>query len=529
MASGREGHLTNRFAVAPARVGRACADADHELLLLSVGTHRAIADRVKLTFAVWLLACGVAGAQPATIDPHVRPPTRPEPPAAETPITADDVREAPKPGEEHGRLDPIDPGDGVGRLIARGFLWLPRLPIMLVAQPVRGALYAQDRYHAAEAVASLFFSDDEKIAIFPTVLFETGFGLNAGARAQFKDLLGQDERVKLRAGYGGRYKTVAALDIDTGKRIASKVSAGIDARYEARDEERFSGIGNNDLVAASEGMREPIGDPFGVETRYRMSVMRLSPRLRFQLSANLSITGTAAVIRKQFGDLTPADIEGSDRPIGEIYATDQVPGFMTGTTFLYDEVELAWDTRRPAHWLDPKGVRGTGGFALVYAARQEDLDQGADFYRVGLDVQRYLRFGPGPRVIELRGVAELVTGDRDRVPFTELPRLGGVDVLRGYPTDRFRDRLAAVAQVNYLWMLSRYLAAVGFVDAGRVYSGVRDVTLDDMRVGFGGALEVFSDSGMMIRAQLASSIDGGVTAFLALEPTFESRSRVERY
>jgi len=488
---------------------------------------------VKLTFAVCLILHGVAHAQPttppSTIDPRVRPPEPVEPPAEEKPVTADDVRDAPKPGQEHGRLDPIDTGDSVGRLIARGFLWLPRLPILIVAQPVRGALYVQDRYHAAEVVASLFYSDDEKIAIFPTVLFETGFGLNAGVRAQFKDLLGQDERVKLRAGYGGRYKTVAALDIDTGKRIASRVSAGIDARYEARDEERFSGIGDNDLVAAAEGPREPIGDPLGVQTRYRLSVMRLSPRLRFQLPANLAITGTAALIRKKFGNLTPAEIQGSDRPLGEIYATDQVPGFMSGTTFLYDEVELAWDTRRPAHWLDPKGVRGTGGLALVYAGRQEDLDEGADFYRVGLDVQRYFKFGPGPRVLELRGYAELVTGDRDRVPFTELPRLGGVDLLRGYPTDRFRDRLAAVVQVNYLWMLSRYLAAVGFVDAGRVYSGVRDVTLDDMRVGYGGALEVFSDSGMMIRAQLASSIDGGVTAFVSLDPTFESRSRVERY
>ena len=488
---------------------------------------------MKLSFAVCLLLHGVASAQPSappsTIDPRVQPPEPVEPPAEEKPVTADDVRAAPVPGQEHGRLDPIDTGDGTGRPIARGFLWLPRLPLMIVAQPVRAALYVQDRFHAAEAIASFFYSDDEKIAIFPTVLFETGFGFNAGLRAQFKDLLGQDERLKLRAGYGGRYKTVAAVDLDTGKSFSSTVSAGIDLRYEQRDKERFSGIGDNDLVASSEGPREVIGDPLGVETRYRMSILRASPRLRFELPANFSITGTGAVIRKEFGDLTPGEIPGPTPPTGDVYATDQVPGFMAGTTFLYDEVEIAWDTRRPAHWLDPKGVRGTGGLALVYAGRQEDLNAGPDYYRVGLDVQRYLKFGPGPRVLEVRGVAELVTGERDRVPFSELPRLGGVDLLRGYPTDRFRDRLAMVAQANYLWMLSRYLAAVGFVDAGRVYAGVRDVTLDNMRVGFGGALEVYSNSGMMIRAQLASSIDGGMTAFISLDPTFESRSRVERY
>ena len=172
---------------------------------------------------------------------------------------------------------------------------------------------------------------------------------------------------------------------------------------------------------------------------------------------------------------------------------------------------------------------GTGGLVMAYVGRQADLNEGAKFYRVGVDLQRFLRFGPGPRVLELRGYAELVTGDRDSVPFTELPRLGGPDMLRGYTTDRYRDRFAAVAQVNYLWMLSRYLAAVGFVDAGRVHDGVKAFTFEDTRVGFGGALEVYGSSGMLLRAQLATSIDGGVAAFVSLDPVFEARSRVERY
>ena len=465
------------------------------------------------------MSTAIAGAQPATIDPNVRPPDT-EPPATtgDEPV-AGDVVDAPRPGNEHGRLDTIDSGDGVGRKIGRGLLWVPRAPLMLAAQPIRGALYLQDRYYAVEAISSLFFTGDRKIGIFPTVLFETGFGLNGGVRAQLRDLLGEDEKLKLRVGYGGRFQNIAALDLDTGKHIASRVAAGIELRYEKRDQEQFFGIGQNELVDSMDP-REPIGDPFGTSTRYRMSVLRMSPRLRVQLPYDLAATGTGALIRKKF----------DDAGIASVYPTDGIPGFIAGTRFLYDELELAWDTRRPAYWLEPKGVRGTGGLALVYAARQEDLDAGPNFYRVGLDVQRYLRFGPGPRVLELRGYAEWVTGPRDRVPFSELPRLGGPDLLRGYPTDRFRDRFAAVAQVNYLWMLSRYLAAVAFVDAGRVYESPRAVTLDDMGVGFGGALEMYGgDGGMLFRAQLASSIEGGVAAFISLDPVFESRSRVERY
>ncbi|MEJ7596678.1 MAG: BamA/TamA family outer membrane protein [Kofleriaceae bacterium] len=473
-----------------------------------------------------MLFGGAAAAQPATVDSSTDPAPAPADPASPAkPVSADDVRDAPKPGQEHGRLDPLDLGDGVGRWIGRVLLFPVRVPMFIVAQPVRGALYLQDRFYAAETIAALFYTEDKKLAIFPTVLVETGFGLNGGVRIQLKDLFGQGEKIRARGGYGGRFRQVATLDIDSGEAFGPRVSAGIDMRYELRASERFSGIGNNELETSMD-RRDPV-DPLGVATRYRMTVLRASPRVRLELPQNLWVTGTGAVIDKNYEQLEDAD--GSDRPIQEIYDPASIPGFIDGTRFLYTELEVAWDTRRPSHWLDPKGVWGTGGLVLAYAGRQAGLDDGATFYRIGVDLQRFLRFGPGPRVLELRGYAELVTGDREHVPFTELPRLGGVDLLRGYTTDRYRDRFAAVAQVNYLWMLSRYLGAVGFVDAGRVSNGVNAFTFEDLRVGFGGALEAYSSSGLLLRAQLATSIDGGITAFVSLDPVFGARSRVERY
>jgi hypothetical protein len=101
-------------------------------------------------------------------------------------------------------------------------------------------------------------------------------------------------------------------------------------------------------------------------------------------------------------------------------------------------------------------------------------------------------------------------------------------MLRGYDRDRFRDRIAAVGQVGYLFSLSRFVAASTFVDVGRVYSGFDALTVRDPRVGFGAALEIYSEKAMVIRAEVASSIDGGMFAYVSVDPAWDKHARTER-
>ncbi|HEU0034530.1 MAG TPA: BamA/TamA family outer membrane protein [Kofleriaceae bacterium] len=491
-----------------------------------------------------VLAAGPAAADPVAVDPRstepdttakettdTPSPDEPKPAPEETPVAAEDVAGAPLPGHEHGRTDPIDLGDGPGRRVGRALMWIPRIPIELVAQPVRGTLYVHERYHVFAGIASLFLSDDQKIAIFPTALFETGFGLNVGMRGLFRDVFGGHEKISIRAATGGQYKQVAALDIDTGKHIPGRLRASIDARYEKRDEEHFFGYGNGDLVTAPAMPIDPLTSDANAPARYRVKVTRGSPRLTYKVTDNLSITGTGAIVRKQFSDL---DEDSSFYlPLDQAYMTNRIPG-LEGITFLYDELEVAWDTRRQADPWDAPGMRGTGGLVLGYAARQEGIrGEDAGFYRLGFDLQRFVRLTIRPRVLELRLVGEMVTGAREDVPFTELPRLGGTNLLRGYYYDRFRDRVAVVSQVSYLWATSNWLAAKLFVDTGRVYSGldaVANENVDHLRVGYGGALELYSRKDLLMRFELASSLDeGGVFFNFSLNPVYDTRSRVERY
>lgn len=492
---------------------------------------------VRLLF-LWLLVPALAFAEVASVEPatpDVRPPDTVDvfaPAPVEQPTSAADVASAPRPGEESGRLDPVDEGDSTGRRIARGLLWIPRLPVEMAVQPVRGVLYLKDRYHAFSRIASWFTTEDKTIAIFPTAIVETGFGWNVGVRAHFNDAFGGGERIRLRAAIGGAWRSIAELQLDAGKHEKRAVSGGVKLRLEERDEERFYGYGNGSSSAPPAMLIDPTMDDTAVGTLFQVRTGQVTPHVRLQLPGNIALTASAAFLRDRSETATGDDDDGIDgeideSPIDTVYDTSRIAGFGSRES-IYTELEVAWDTRRAAHPYDPPGMRGTGGLVSAFAGRYDGLGKDLDFYRAGLDLQRYIHLTRGPRVLELRAYAEAVSGQRGRIPFLDLPRLGGERLLRGYDRDRFRDRVAAVAQAGYLFSLSRALAASIFVDVGRVYSGLDALTYRDQRVGFGAALEVYSTKSLVIRGEVATSIDGGVFAYVSVDPAFDARERTDR-
>src|SRR5690606_2331976 len=130
----------------------------------------------------------------------------------------------------------------------------------------------------------------------------------------------------------------------------------------------------------------------------------------------------------------------------------------------------------------------------------------------------------GSRVLALRVLVETVTGGP--VSFLDLPRLGGGELLRGYPVGRFRDRAFGLVSAEYTWDLGNFLAAYAFVDAGRTWSSLDAATVDGMRLGFGGGVQAHTMYSYLGRAQLAASRDGDVFVELVLSPAFARRERV---
>ncbi len=413
--------------------------------------------------------------------------------APELPSAAD-VEDAPRPGAESGRIDRVDQGDGIGRIVGRGLLWFPRAVFEIVAQPLRGAAYLQSRFFSGDG----FSTEPKRFSVAPVALLQSNAGLHVGIRAGADDLLRRDERLQLYAGLGGELHRVVGVTAELG---SHELSAGIEARFEQRHRERFYGYGNGSLDERPIAPIDPTVDDTAVRTTYRLERRQLVPRVTVRPTKQLAVTARVALIQ----DETTVDDEG---PLDAVYTTA-----LGDRDFAYSELSMTWDTRRPAHPLDGAMMHGTGGSASVFGGRS---DGALDFYRAGIDLRRNIALTRGPRALELRFYGETVSGPRSQLPFVELPHLGGRNRLRGYDRDRFRDKVATAAQVTYLFAVSRFLAASIFVDVGRVYSKLDALTYRDQRVGYGAALEIYSKTAKLIRAELASSIDGGLFVYVAL-------------
>jgi len=419
--------------------------------------------------------------------------------------SAADVEGAPVPGNESGRVDAGDGGDSTLRLVGRGVLYLPKVAIEATFAPVRAGVWAYERYQLKERALAIFFDDDLTFGMYPIAVLESGYGVNVGGRFVHRDLFGAHEHLALQAATGGRFRQLASARLRSGDRLGPRVALEVDGEYESHPKDAFYGIGNTD----------------GEEARFRQELWRATVIGDLRLAGDLHARGAAAIADFGHGR---SDVGA---PIDVIYPMESMVGF-GGVRHAYGELELRWDSRRAASQWESPSVRASGWLLSGFAGRTTALDEGADYWRFGADLQRFVRIGHGPRVIVGRVVAEAVTGSLDEVPFTQLPRLGGKTLLRGYPLDRFRDRAAALGSIEYAWDVSRELSASTFVDAGRVFPSLYDLDVDGLRVGYGVALEAHSSRTFLIRASIASSIDGGVFFDIALDPVFDLDPRVKR-
>jgi outer membrane protein assembly factor BamA len=208
----------------------------------------------------------------------------------------------------------------------------------------------------------------------------------------------------------------------------------------------------------------------------------------------------------------------------------RIPGF-TGIQPLAANLELIFDTRATRSHLLSGAAPSSGWRLAARGGYQLDFgDNSSRFWRYGADLRRHIDLYRGDRVVVLGAAFDGVAGDITEVPFVDLPTLGGKHRLRGYAGGRFRDRLAAVTSAEYRYPVSRN--ALGFlaVDAGRVWRepGDIDIDVDDLRVGFGGGLQLHSHRSFVARLSLFTSIDGGIEASVVFDPVVPGRRRTAR-
>lgn len=444
--------------------------------------------------------------------------------------TAASVAAAPRPDDAQNlRVGESRVGETLA-WIPRVILFVPRYAVELAFLPVRGGLWGYERFQIRDRLRGFFFNEAGTFGVFPTAFFETGFGLNVGGRLVHKDLFGGGETLRLRAGFGGRFLQSYSGRLGSGRRFGDHFRLTLRGDYHIRPQERFFGFGNGDLVDASAVALpvDPLAADVAVSTRFRERLGRVEAAASMRVAGRLWSRVTGAFLRRTFADAD--DPRGGDLTITDAYQPMGLVGFLDGVSTLYAELELDYDTRSVAspffsEALPSRGWRLTGFLGYSNVLSEESLW----FVRWGFDVQRYFDLYAHNRILVLRFYAEGVTNDRDEVPFVDLPHLGGDDFLRGYTHGRFRDRIAAVGQAEYAWDLGRSFAGFLFTDVGRVWRQLDDVAPRDLRVGFGGGFQAHSLKNFIFRAQLSSSMDGGLYLSLVLSPLYQLEEREDRF
>lgn len=471
--------------------------------------------KLGIVAVVAVLAAGVSHAQPPPAPPPASEPAPPAEPAASPPEP-----EVPAAAAS-GLVVARDPDESSGRVAARVALFPVRALWYVLWSPVRLAAWAYDRFAIGRRARQVFFSEDGRLGVFPIAVWKSGFGPTGGVRMVVRDVLAPASRVRVEAIYGGEVLQAYKLHARTGRLLGRRAELDFRAEFETFPRSRFFGIGNGDLAPPPAMPVMPVDavrDPTAVDTRFYSDAYTLQTTLALDLPGPFHVRPSVGFRIRDFDR-----DQGFDDELGtlEVYDPAGLIGF-DGLATVYGGFEVVADTLRQPRFYLSKAAPSTGWYAVARAHGYHGTgDDPSDFVRWGIDVQRYLDLHGGDRVLALRAVYQGVTGSLARVPFIDLPALGGAQLLRGYDQDRFRDRQAGVASVEYQWGIDRLMTAFLFTDVGRVWRNRDDLATGDLRVGFGGGLQLHTMKSFLARVMIASSIDGGVFFLFSLDPLFE--------
>jgi hypothetical protein len=492
---------------------------------------RAVTLAVAVAVSGWMIDSRSAAAQPpeeSDPTPARVPPKREQPSQPQAHDSAS-VSKAPTPEQASGiaRAEPDSAGNNL-RVVPRVLLFPVRIVLAVVDAPFRGGFWLYERYQLRDRFKAIFFNDTGTVGLYPVAFVETGFGLNAGARFIHRALY-RDASLKARASFGGRFRQIYALKLGSGGILGDRIELELEAEHEIRPKDRFFGIGNSDAVDMVPAPVDPYEDPASVDSRFQQTLSRLSAIANLHVAGPLSARLSSAAMWRDFDDPDPAEAL-SRQDISQNYDTAELPGFDQGAAYTYHELELRLDTRRSASRYEMITIPSTGWLLSGFGGIARDFGRApTDYKRYGVDLQRFFRFDEAPRLLALRVYLEGVIGDLDEnIPFVDLPRLGGPLLLRGYDQDRFRDRVLGLGSAEYQFDIGYMLTGFLFVDAGRVYPKLDEIELKDMRVGYGGGLQMQTPNSFIGRFSVASSIDGGLLFNFSLDPIYDPKARVER-
>ncbi len=459
-----------------------------------------------------IVSCAItARAQP--LDPLAPPVTGPPTETAPTePATTERTVTVPVPAEAPNlpnkpRVLALD-GEArnferppVGSYIGGGFIRRRighsiGVAVRIFLLPFRGVVQLEARWKLLSKLRILV-NKENTLGLLPIVAFQSAFGVNLGARAFVDDYFGAGEYVAISANTGGSVVQAYELDAELPHIGTTPIFLRSTVRYEENDNLFFSGIGNTGTETANAML--PVRET-STPTRFSQKRFLTVLSAGIELHAGgtrLRIGGSGIYNDRSFG----AAGSGATDPSIEVgYDTTTLRGFDRGVRNLELTGDFEIDTR------DHRGATTAGGLFRGFAGGGS-LVEDARYCHYGTEAAYFVSpFWPR-RTFVGRIALEGVLDRDDDIPFTELPRLGGAGLLRGYRTDRFRDKLATVATLEYRWPIHELITGELFVETAKV-ARTYDALLgagfpDHWHVGYGGGLIIHTTDRLRLRVDIA--------------------------
>ena len=318
-----------------------------------------------------------------------------------------------------------------------------------------------------------------------------GIGLRFGGITSGSDLAvgplwqthALDGAVRLRASAAA--SMFRDYDVETGVAIPEvrthrvSLSAGALKRHLAR--EHFYGLGMSSSATN--------------KTTFELDRSEAHMEASLLAASWLTITGGGGWV-----DLSAADSNYSPATsISTQFDRRSAPGLGLPATFGVLSASAVLD------WRDiPGNPRNGGRFQLSVDRHSDQSGHQYSFSSATLDVEQHFSWWRRQRVLSLRGRTAVAAPDTGNdVPFYLQPTLGGSRVLRGFATDRFRDRSLVWAQAEYGWDLWPFLGTVLFYEAGAVASEPAALGFKDLKRDYGIGFRIGSARTIAVRTDVA--------------------------
>ncbi|MEM7679333.1 MAG: hypothetical protein AAF449_25450, partial [Myxococcota bacterium] len=398
----------------------------------------------------------------------------PQPPR-ETPLPPSNGQ----PGEK--RTPPSYEGRAPdGASAADVLLWIPRIALYpvhltlnwLVRKPIVWTLTrAEANYFFTRVEKALTFFDG-KATLFPTFLADFGLNPAVGLAYTHSDLFADGNTFAL---------SVAVWNPEDWLRVAVRNEqlalhddSGLfvlEGEFLRRPDQVYYGLGadtrtDDERIYAVE--RAEVGFEL-FATLYQLNKISFSTRFR-------SVSFDAETARAPaLGRTLNLNGEPLERPGAIAFGTPQtIPGFDDRYQLLEHRMHVMLDSRSP----DTEFEGGTGlRFEAFGSFEWNPTQTSLHFFRVGGEVAGFYDFSGNGHVAGIRAYTEfLIDGITDRdIPFTELPQMGGNEIMRGYLPGRFVGKYAVALTGTYRYPVWSLIDAEIFGSVGNAFGTPSEV------------------------------------------------------